>query len=111
MAVQWGLGRKGYMDFSLPVPSFRIQCCQRPWRGDITISVANREVTVLCNWNITYLDLMVSPGMWNGLHITSVKELCNFLNIWKSITRPHIIPIENGCGYFNVKRSKTNLHF
>lgn len=40
-----------------------------------------RRVTVPCNWKITYLDLTVSPGTWNGLHITSVKELCNFLNI------------------------------
>lgn len=29
----------------------------------------------------THLDLMGSPGLWKGLHITSVKELCNFLNI------------------------------
>lgn len=31
----------------------------------------------------THLDLMGSPGLWKGLHMTSVKELCNFLNIWE----------------------------
>lgn len=31
----------------------------------------------------THLDLMGSPGLWKGLHMTSVKELCNFLNIWR----------------------------
>ena len=71
------------VDVSQPVPSFRIQCYQKLW-GEKTqrhSMLQQRGGTVPCNWTITYLDLIVSPGMWNGLHITSVKELCNFLNI------------------------------
>lgn len=73
---------EGCINVSQPGPSFQTQCCQRLWGGEKKTSVIQYRATIPRNWeNNTYLDLIVSPGMWNGLHITSVKELCNFLNI------------------------------
>lgn len=76
MAIQWGLC--GFHPACTIIPDTMLS---KALEGEDNDQCCNRGVTVLCNWNITYLDLMVSPGMWNGLHITSVKELCNFLNI------------------------------
>lgn len=94
-----GGSAKGERDVNLSASSFQKRFHRRLWRmikpqlnAGQNESIVKQKLNKINIYRLprrrnkkNYLDWIGSPGLWNGLHITSVKELCNFLNIWKTI--------------------------